>query len=72
MATQFGILAWRIPWTEEPGGLYSPRGNKEPDTTERLISKKQIQLQQYVIEQITHFFSQWHIDQDCSFCCGIK
>ena len=24
MATQFSILAWRIPWIEEPGGLYSP------------------------------------------------
>jgi len=23
MATQFSILAWRIPWTEEPGGLQS-------------------------------------------------
>ena len=23
MATHFGILAWRIPWTEEPGGLQS-------------------------------------------------
>ena len=22
LATDFGILAWRIPWTEEPGGLY--------------------------------------------------
>ena len=21
MATHFGVLAWRIPWTEEPGGL---------------------------------------------------
>ena len=21
MATSFSILAWRIPWTEEPGGL---------------------------------------------------
>ena len=21
MATYFGILAWEIPWTEEPGGL---------------------------------------------------
>jgi len=21
MATHFSILAWRIPWTEEPGGL---------------------------------------------------
>ena len=23
MATHFSILAWRIPWTEEPGGLLS-------------------------------------------------
>ena len=21
MATHFGILPWKIPWTEEPGGL---------------------------------------------------
>ena len=35
MATHSSILAWRIPWTEEPGGLYSPRGRKESDTTEK-------------------------------------
>ena len=23
MATHFSTLAWRIPWTEEPGGLLS-------------------------------------------------
>ena len=23
MATHFSILAWRTPWTEEPGGLQS-------------------------------------------------
>ena len=23
MATHFSILAWTIPWTEEPGGLQS-------------------------------------------------
>ena len=27
MATQSNILAWRIPWTEEPGGLQS-RGSQ--------------------------------------------
>ena len=36
MATHFGILAWRIPWTEEPGRLYSPWGCKESDMTEQL------------------------------------
>ena len=33
MATHSIILAWKIPWTAEPG--YSPRGHKESDTTER-------------------------------------
>ena len=33
MATNSSILAWRIPWTEEPGGLQSV-GRKESDTTE--------------------------------------
>ena len=23
MTTHFSILAWKIPWIEEPGGLYS-------------------------------------------------
>ena len=32
-ATHSSILAWRIPWTEEPGG-YSPQGHKESGTTE--------------------------------------
>ena len=33
MATHFSILAWRMPWAEEPGD-YSPKGHKESDTTE--------------------------------------
>ena len=38
MATHSNILAWRIPWTEDPSGLYSPWGvSKSPwDMTERL------------------------------------
>ena len=35
MATHSSILAWRIPWTEEPDGLQS-MGHKELDTTEQL------------------------------------
>ena len=26
MATHSSILAWRIPWTEEPGGLHTVHG----------------------------------------------
>ena len=35
MATHSTILAWRIPWMEEIGGLQS-MGRKEWDTTQRL------------------------------------
>ena len=32
MATHSSILAWKIPWTEEPCRLHSPWGRKESDT----------------------------------------
>ena len=35
MTTHSSILAWKIPWTEELGGLQST-GHKESDKTERL------------------------------------
>ena len=35
MAPHSSILAWKIPWMEEPGGLQS-MGSLELDTTERL------------------------------------
>ena len=35
MTTNSSILAWEIPWAEEPGGLQS-MGCKELDTTEQL------------------------------------
>ena len=47
MATHSSILAWRIPWTEEPAG-YSPRGYKVSDTTERLSTGSSVQV--YIIQ----------------------
>ena len=38
MAIYSSILAWKVPWTEEPSG-YSPWGFKELDTTEQLTLK---------------------------------
>ena len=35
MAAHPSILAWRIPWTEEPGRLQS-MGSQEQDTTQRV------------------------------------
>ena len=34
MAIHSSILAWKIPWTVEPDGLYGPWGFKELDMTE--------------------------------------
>ena len=36
MENHSSTLAWKIPWMEEPGAGYSPRGPKEWDMTERL------------------------------------
>ena len=32
MAIHSSILAWRVPWTEEPGGLRCPWDHKQLDT----------------------------------------
>ena len=36
MPIHSSILAWRIPWTDEPGGLQSLGSVKELDITEQL------------------------------------
>ena len=36
MATHSSVLAWRIPWTEEPTAGYSPWDCKKLDTIEQL------------------------------------
>ena len=33
LAAHSGIIAWRIPWTEEPGGLQS-QGREESDSSD--------------------------------------
>ena len=40
MAIQSSIIAWKIPWTEDPGRLQSI-GRKKSDTTERLHFKSE-------------------------------
>ena len=43
MATQSSIFAWRIPWTEEPGG-YRPCGCKERNTAEQLSTQPKMDM----------------------------
>ena len=52
MAMHSSILAWRIPWTKEPGGLH-PWGRKESDKIEQLT----LSLLGYVI---THILMGWN------------
>ena len=40
MATHYSILAWRISWTEEPGGLQSMGITKELDMNQQLNNNK--------------------------------
>ena len=47
MATHSTILAWKIPWTEEPG-RGSPWGRKESDTTERLHFQLSLQSNSHI------------------------
>ena len=39
MATYSSILAWRIPWTEEPGGLQSMRSQSRTRLSDFTIVK---------------------------------
>ena len=42
METHSSILAWEIPWTEEPGGLQSMGVAKELDMTELLKQQQKL------------------------------
>ena len=52
MATGSSILTWRIPRTEEPGGLYSPWGRKESDMTEQLSMRTGTKMEVFGVHRI--------------------
>ena len=58
MAAHSSILAWRIPWTEEPGSL-GPQCCKESDTTEATEQARQKWLQSagFCCMYVTIFFN---------------
>ena len=45
MVTHSSVLAWRISWTEEPGGAPGPWGCKELDTTEHTQASNLIDIE---------------------------
>ena len=50
MATHSSILAWRIPWTQEPGRLKS-MGSQESNTTERLSTQHTLSWERLKVEE---------------------
>ena len=50
IATHSSILAWRIPWTEEPDGL-QPMGSQESDKIEQLTLSLSIQIDIRVVRK---------------------
>ena len=50
MANYSSTLAWKIPWMEEPGRLYSPWHLKESDTTE----------QHHFMNRISEYFEKYY------------
>ena len=40
MATHSSILAWKIPWTEGPGGLQAIGSQKSQTRLKRLVNKQ--------------------------------
>ena len=47
MATHFSILAWRIPWTEEPGRLQSMGSQRTGRMEERASSSAQEDVEKF-------------------------
>ena len=58
MATHSSILAWRIPWTEGPGGLQSMESQKSQasDITEQLTRRGMVCTEVPVHYNMTLFF----------------
>ena len=59
MTTHSSILAWRIPWTEEPGRLHRPWGHKELEVTELLICTMAYDVERLFIPCLTTKFLLW-------------
>ena len=58
MTTHSSILAWRIPWTEEPGGLQSS-ASQELDVTKQLSTHTNVSIKDLTATFITIEVGLW-------------
>ena len=54
-ATHSGILAWRVPWTEEPGGLWSI-GSHRVGHDSACVHRRETQKEAVKISSVSVFF----------------
>ena len=66
MATQSSVLGWRIPWTEEPGGLQS-MGSQELDMTWRLNDDHQNLSYIFCLLWVSQYLPGFHQDTQEQF-----
>ena len=65
-AIHSSLLAWRIPWTEEHGRLYSPSGCKELHMTEGI---QPAHMYKYIYVYIyTYIYTHTYI---CTYICAM-
>ena len=55
MATHSSILAWRVPWTEEPGGLWSIGSHRVGHNSARM-HRRETQKEAVKISGVSVFF----------------
>ena len=67
--THSSILAWEIPWTEEPGGLQS-MGSQESDMTERLSTHARWGCPESVPGCLSPFPQSLSHDEECNRLSG--
>ena len=63
MATHFSILAWRIPWTEEPGRYQSMRSQRVGHDWNNLAHMQEVRKSVHLLQEILKFFQNiWFLE----------
>ena len=62
LTTHSSILAWEIPWMEEPGGLQS-MGPQEEDTTEQLTHTCKVHISNEILLAVKRNETGWFVER---------
>ena len=66
MATHSSILAWRIPWTVEPGGLQSMGLQSQTRLSRLIYNSPKLETNQMFISRRIDFFT-----MECTHACSV-